>query len=165
MIEKIIFYLSVLIIFGGYIYLFFAKEIFNSILAMFIIFIFTGVIYFLMGIKFLGIFQIIIYAGAIMVLFIVAMNSIIHHKINANKSIFLNLFITFVAIIFGFLSALLLYKTLPLINIPFKSKPTFFELSKAIFEKYFLQIEIISFILLVAVVIVYSMLRSDENEL
>ncbi len=106
MIEKIIFYILAIVSVSSTIYLFFSKDLFKSFIAMFIIFITTAFIYFHMGLIFLGVFQLIIYAGAIMVLFIVAMNLLpeVEKEVKFNKpSVFSGfLFSTLFLILLGF---------------------------------------------------------------
>ena len=165
MLEKILFYMIFILISGLYIYLFLSKDIFRSIISMFLIFLSTAVIYFLMGIKFLGIFQLIIYTGAIMVLFIVAMNTIINHKNETKTTLIENILIISGALLSILTTLFLFYKLGSMPQNQIRWKADFFELSNVLFEKYFIQIEIISFILFVAVVIVYSIIRSEKNEL
>jgi len=135
---------------------------------MFIIFLSTGILYFIMGLKFLGIFQIIIYTGAIMVLFIVAMNTIPVSKdenIKNKKNIFNMIFPPLIGLSFIFFLYFLIKKRFT--NIPYSNIPyiSFSDISKTLFNDYYIQIEIISLMLFVAIVIVYSLIREEKDEL
>ncbi|MEF3280350.1 MAG: NADH-quinone oxidoreductase subunit J [Elusimicrobiota bacterium] len=165
MIEKVLFYIIALISIISTIYIFFSKDLFKNLIAVFLIFFTTGLIYFHMGIVFLGVFQIIIYAGAIMILFVVAMNVISEDKttIKFNKPSIITGILS--SVIFIILSGLLLYKIFSGLHFDYSKKISFMEVSKKLFEVFPVQIEIISLILFVAIVIVYSLLRSSDNEL
>lgn len=165
MIERIFFYFISFVMISSTVYILFSKRIFNSLIAMFIIFLSTAAIYFMLGINFLGIFQLIIYTGAIMVLFITAMNTLVDFKNIARKNILSIFFSILVVLSFIILSGSLfknILKDFP----PFSNEKIAFEvIAKELFNNYPLQIEVISLILFVAVIISYSLLRGDRDEL
>ncbi|HOJ85754.1 MAG TPA: NADH-quinone oxidoreductase subunit J [Elusimicrobiales bacterium] len=165
MIEKLIFYFVSLIAVSSTVYVIFSKDMFKSFIAVFLVFLSTAVIYFLMGFAFLGVFQLIIYAGAIMVLFITAMNSIPETKKSYKTKHISILFSLFISVLFVFLSWKAFKKTIYSLNFSYPQSVSFMEVSKKLFNDYPIQIEVVSLILFVAAVIVYSFLKGEENEL
>lgn len=165
MLEKILFYLFSLIMISSTFYIIFSKDIFRNFIAAFLIFLSTAALYFLMNLKFIGIFQIIIYTGAIMILFIVAMNTIgskAFFDLKKQNSNFLYVFLSLLfVLIFGFV----VYYFLRFDFLLKKSEFSFYELATNIFSRYPIQLELISLMITIAMVIVYSFIKEEKDEI
>lgn len=163
MFEKIIFYFISTIMILSTIYMIFEKNLFKNLFAMFIVFTSTAVLYFLMNLTLIGIFQLLIYSGAIIVLFIITMNIIISKKENNISA--RNILYMFFSIVFIIITGSFIYKIFDK-NISFE-KPNILteEFVNKLFADYILQLELLSLILTVAVVIPYLILKGDESEI
>lgn len=164
---ELIFYLLAILMILSTVYLIFSSDIFKSFMAMFLVFFLTAIVYFIMGLKVIGTFQLIIYTGAIMVLFVVAMNSLAPVKDIQKKICSIKNFIyTFFVLVFGYM----IYKVFDISyiylsegNKSLSYTDSISLLGKKMFSEYFLQIEVISLILFVAIVVAYNYLREEKN--
>lgn len=166
MIEMISFYGVAFLILLAMLYIIISRDIFRSILSMLVVFLLTGVMYFIMDMPFLGVFQIIIYTGAMMILFVTAINVI--GKVNDKKDKFPYINIIAVLSVCGFFAifALALCSLVAYSPLEFTRQiVSFKDVAIAFFTTYSFQLILSSLLLFVAVVVVYNFLRSDDNEI
>lgn len=137
----------------------FLSNINNIIFLVFSIFVLTSAVFALMGLKFLAILYLIIYAGAIIILFIIAVKTInINEKIKLLKSSKLPSII-----LSSFLGGVLLYllfKTTKPIGIYYAV--SYITLTDMMFNKNLIVIEIISLMLIAAIVGVINFLKKEQ---
>lgn len=163
MIREILFYFFSAITILASLYLVFSKNPVKAAFSMFIVFLFTGLIYFVIGLHFIGAIQIIIYVGAIMSLFVVALPAMSYvsdenkqkGEIIKNLFAYISAFLVLVAII---PIAFSLNRIIQFLNFNIK------DFAIILFSQYWLQIEIVSMLLLVAVVAAYMFLSIRKKE-
>ncbi len=163
MIRELLFYSFSAIMILASLYLLFSKNPVKAAFAMFVVFFFTGLIYIILGLHFIGAVQIIIYAGAIMSLFIVALPAMSNVEDEQKKEEGIK-----TKSLFSYAIAFMLLATLiPLsLNSYRVVNPQSFNIkdfAMVLFSKYWLQIEIISMILLAAVAAAYMFLSVREE--
>ncbi|GAB4028554.1 MAG: NADH-quinone oxidoreductase subunit J [Elusimicrobiota bacterium] len=155
MLRDIFFYIFSAIAIFSSLYILFARNPVRAAFSMFLVFFSTGVIYLLMGLTFLGAVQIIIYAGAIMALFVVALPAMSKAGETPSKKI------SFKGLA-GLLSAALFLSLL--FPLAFMQTGHFIlphsfnlkDFASSLFSKYWMQLEIISLLLFVAIAAAYT---------
>ncbi|CAL4042348.1 NADH-quinone oxidoreductase subunit J [Buchnera aphidicola (Takecallis arundicolens)] len=140
----------------------FQKNIMYSLLYFFVSVLTTSFIFFLLGNYLIGSLQIIIYAGAILVLFVFVVmllnfdeleEKLYHTKYNYYFFTFLSFFIFFLLYkIFFYLHGSYVYQIISNINI----------LGKFLFEPYILIIEFVSILLLSIIVVIILIAKSKH---
>ena len=163
MIKDILFYFLSLIAIIASVYIIFQKDPIKSAIAMFTVFFATALIYMLLGLYFIGAIQLIIYSGSIIVIFVIAMNSMsISKKFDFNILNFKNIFIFITVAIF--LTALSYF----FIELYKWNAENIFDMKTfagILFSNYLLHFELISLLLLVSVVIAYLFAKRGIDEL
>jgi NADH-quinone oxidoreductase subunit J len=129
-------------------YIIFSRKIIYSVLSLFLIFIFIGILYLLMGSAFLFISQILIYAGGIIVLIIFAI-----YTVGIKETEGINLKEGFIAFVLNFLIFFLIAKILK--DYPFPKKIISFKMD-FVFDKllkdYLIAFEIVGLLIVISII-------------
>ena len=108
--DQILFYLFSALALGSASYFVFAKNPLYSILSLIVTFFTIAALYILLNAQFLGIIQIIVYAGAIMVLFLYVLMMLNLNKEDESKKNTINKFVGIIAAGLLFIGMLGAYK-------------------------------------------------------
>ncbi|PIS47678.1 MAG: hypothetical protein COT17_02220 [Elusimicrobia bacterium CG08_land_8_20_14_0_20_51_18] len=167
MIKDLLFYLLSATAIVSVLAMFFQKDPVKAAISMFVTLFTTGLIYMLLGLRFLGAIQIIIYSGAIMVLFVVALTALssfppalsskMDFKIPALKNLLtapvpLALALVLTALLFG-----------PDVQWRSPFAVSLGDLTRSIFIKHAFQFEALSLLLFIAVVAAYVFARRTNE--
>jgi NADH-quinone oxidoreductase subunit J len=129
-------------------YIIFSRKIIYSVLSLFLIFIFIGILYLLMGSAFLFISQILIYAGGIIVLIIFAI-----YTVGIKETEGINLKEGSIAFVLNFLIFFLIAKILK--DYPFPKKIISFKMD-FVFDKllkdYLIAFEIVGLLIVISII-------------
>lgn len=150
--DTVIFYLLALIIVGGCVRVVSTRNLLHSVLAAFIVLVATAALYFLLNAEFLGVVQVLVYAGAvtILVLFVVMLTTAGPKYQIAFEGKTNPLMIIFTALFFGLLMFIILQVEWPIATAALKEVTS--SLAFRIFWEYLLPFEVASILLLAALV-------------
>ncbi len=153
--EQILFYFVSAIALGSAAYFVFARNPMYSILSLIVTFFSIAALYVLLNAQFLGIIQIIVYAGAIMVLFLYVLMMLNLNKEDESRKKDVNKIVGFFAggiLFIGMLSAYRGFKTGAVAgNVDFSVGLTK-NLGKLLFNEYVLPFELASILILAGIV-------------
>lgn len=155
MLRDIFFYFFSAVAVLSSIYILFARNPVRAAFSMFLVFFSTGIIYLLMGLTFLGAVQIIIYAGAIMALFVVALPAMsISGEVYSKKINFKGLAGLLSAALFISLLFPMAFMQSAQFTLPYSFNLKDF--ASSLFSKYWIQLEIVSLLLFAAIAAAYA---------
>ncbi|MGC8867550.1 MAG: NADH-quinone oxidoreductase subunit J [Elusimicrobiales bacterium] len=144
-----------------YILICFTKNISSFIFLVFLIFILTSATLFIMGLKFVSVLYLIIYAGAVIILFIISTKSI---EISQNiKTSFKNIPLLVSSIVFITVLAMMILKTKTFQDTVLSYYR--FSIVDIMFNKNFIAVEILSLILIAAIAGIISFLKEKKDEI
>jgi NADH-quinone oxidoreductase subunit J len=167
MIPVLVFFGCALLAVAGAIALILAREPIHSALSLIVVMLALAVLYLLLGAPFVAAVQILVYAGAVMVLFvfvIMLLNAGLEERTNFSK-------LMWVGITLGFLlmleTAHWLYHSEPgtaIANSPAGTiaPASTFDLSKLLFQQYLFPFEATSILILIAMLGALVLARKDE---
>lgn len=153
--DQILFYLFSALALGSASYFVFAKNPLYSILSLIITFFTIAALYILLNAQFLGIIQIIVYAGAIMVLFLYVLMMLNLNKEDESKKNTINKFVGILTaglLFIGMLGAYKGFKTGGIAQNVDASVGLTKNLGKLLFNEYVLPFELASILILAGIV-------------
>ncbi len=153
--DQILFYLFSALALGSASYFVFAKNPLYSILSLIVTFFTIAALYILLNAQFLGIIQIIVYAGAIMVLFLYVLMMLNLNKEDESKKNTINKFVGILTaglLFIGMLGAYKGFKTGGIAQNVDASVGLTKNLGKLLFNEYVLPFELASILILAGIV-------------
>ena len=153
--DQILFYLFSALALGSASYFVFAKNPLYSILSFIVTFFTIAALYILLNAQFLGIIQIIVYAGAIMVLFLYVLMMLNLNKEDESKKNTINKFVGILTaglLFIGMLGAYKGFKTGGIAQNVDASVGLTKNLGKLLFNEYVLPFELASILILAGIV-------------
>ena len=153
--DQILFYLFSALALGSASYFVFAKNPLYSLLSLIITFFTIAALYILLNAQFLGIIQIIVYAGAIMVLFLYVLMMLNLNKEDESKKNTINKFVGILTaglLFIGMLGAYKGFKTGGIAQNVDASVGLTKNLGKLLFNEYVLPFELASILILAGIV-------------
>ncbi len=160
MMNEIILNILLLVITFIYLTLLITNKISHIIFSVFLIFLLTSSAFFLMGLKFIGVLYLIIYAGAVIILMLISAQIIDisqHIKTSLKNILLLFSSLIFIAIV-GFTFLKLPSKQIPLSTYTYS-------VSEIMFNENFLSVEFISLILIAAIAGIINFLKRSDDEI
>ncbi len=147
---------------AGSLFLLTAKNPMKAAFSLLFVFLCTGLIYLSKGLNFLAAAQIIIYAGAVMSLFVVALPAMVFSQKPERKRFFYSLSAFIAAIVlFAVLAASMPdFSTANYPSYPYTTK----DFAVILFSRYWLQIEMVSMILFAAIAAAWLFLSKQGGE-
>lgn len=164
--ELIIFSLMALTMIGGAVMVITQRFVVNSVLYLILVLVCQAILFVILGAQFLAVMQVIVYAGAIMVLFVfVLMLLNLSKKTDWEFNNKIRLVIGFVVAGLVFISAIAAIKFAPEATAELnKEMGSPANVGKELFVRYLLPFELASVMLLAAIIGVVAMLKQSKQE-